>query len=199
MTVTVAMSWIPIALVSLYILCIFGCNVQFNYKSSTYTVITTKPDTLLPWVNISKICKSSGGFLASLTSVNETEAVVEFVTEQCSGVGIYMIGLSRQSGLERNISENWIWETGEVFTGDISWSTNDPNIPNLIFSGVRIYIRKNKPPELRDFNAEKSNIPNNYICEFKKRLDANSAPNTCYETLRQCVRCRRPDNYKKLK
>ncbi|XP_033125232.1 uncharacterized protein LOC117123437 [Anneissia japonica] len=183
-----------IAGVAIYVTCIFtftsmACT-DFSYQLSNYQVgrITTS----ITWLEVSSICKSSGGQLVSFNTADESAALLDFLTKNCPS-GLYVIGLSRKSGLRRDISANWIWETGEAYQGEIPWNIqvlSDPNEPNAVRSGVRINIEDGK---FRDCNVH-GDLKTwyrtyGYICE--KHVSPNS---TYFQTTQQLIGCRHHDS-----
>ncbi|XP_033114268.1 uncharacterized protein LOC117114689 [Anneissia japonica] len=108
-------------------------------------------------------CESSRGYLASLTTAEELNAVLDYMVKKYN-YGKYVIGLSRQAGLNRSVDENWKWETGEVFNSSyIPWVPSQPNENSKNSAGIRIDITSGKildHPPTTYFGAK------GYICEY---------------------------------
>ncbi|XP_071959392.1 layilin-like [Antedon mediterranea] len=150
------------------------------------------PETVLPnRKEAEEICTSSSGQLASLTTEQELKTVYSFLTTFCPTTGDVTIGLQRQSGLERNVRQNWIWSSGEQYTGDINWGNSDPNIDNSKNACVRLVVKKGKPPMFLD------NIFNRKIQAFmcEKHVDELYSPSGTpyFRKMQLSHGCRRHD------
>ncbi|XP_071953204.1 macrophage mannose receptor 1-like [Antedon mediterranea] len=120
-----------------------------------------KPE--MTWSDAKADCKSSGGYLVSLLTSGEVTAVLEYVNE-FYGKGVYVIGLSRQAGLDKDVDANWKWEIGQTFGSNIGWYHDEPNSNKSDIAGVAI---RTSDVKLKDYNAEdklRSHI-DGYICE----------------------------------
>ncbi|XP_033125246.1 uncharacterized protein LOC117123443 [Anneissia japonica] len=170
--------------IAMYITCISPCT-NFSYNSTNYEVRSiTAP---LTWLDVNSICKSFGGQLVSLNTPDEYAALLYFLQTNCH-VGIYAIGLSRQPGLDRYVSANWIWESGEAYEGQINWEGRDPGCSNSKHCVVRML---SKNGNFRDFSATRDlskTTTRGYICE--KHVNQNS---TYFKTTLPLTGCRHHD------
>ncbi|XP_071958952.1 macrophage mannose receptor 1-like [Antedon mediterranea] len=144
-----------------------SCNL-FTFNTSIYSIHVHKesesPDVRPTQLQAEKICMSSGGQLVSLTTEQELKAVYNFLKNFCP-IMSYTVGLSRQSGLERNVSQNWVWSSGEQHTGEINWGFTDPNVDNSETAFARLFVEEGNvglPIFLENPEEAKAN---GYICE----------------------------------
>lgn len=120
----------------------WGCNGSVGVRpafylntDAEYTVIKDSADdesgtnndhtyvlyeSAMTWKEAEAFCESKGGYLATITSEEENNMVIQLLEEQGSK-NCYWIGMNRD-----NADGNWMWVTGEdvVYT---NWTAGEPN------------------------------------------------------------------------
>ncbi|XP_033105326.1 uncharacterized protein LOC117107699 [Anneissia japonica] len=138
---------------------------KFQYKWSEYNVGLLGKKEI--WSDLKKICESSGGYLASFTTVDEVVAVLDYIKNRTNYPdGKYEIGLSRQAGLPRNVDANWKWETGEEFRSSIQWAVLEPTLSRSKKCGARIDISTGLLFDIPATDINPNVQSKGYICEY---------------------------------
>ncbi|XP_033111489.1 uncharacterized protein LOC117112511 [Anneissia japonica] len=136
---------------------------KFQYKWSEYNVGLLEQKEI--WSDLKKICASSSGYLASFTTVDEFDAVLDYIRNNYPG-GMYVIGLSRQADLDRNVDANWKWETGEEFHSSIQWGGRDPDLNSSTQCATRIATITGLLFDIPATTLNPAFRSKGYICEY---------------------------------
>ncbi|XP_071964181.1 uncharacterized protein [Antedon mediterranea] len=124
-------------ILNVYIYGNFGDSV-FKYSGSRYTIVNAVHNNFETRRDAREFCESHGELLVSLTTADEAAAVNDFMSTHYPNMN-FVVGLSREAGLDRDVDSNWIWETGEHLDSDvIKWHTNRPEINNTESAGCRM-------------------------------------------------------------
>ncbi|XP_033120969.1 uncharacterized protein LOC117120070 [Anneissia japonica] len=171
---------------------------KFQYKCSEYNVGLIEQKEI--WSDLKKICESSGGYLASFTTVDEFDAVLDYIRNNYPD-GMYEIGLSRQAGLDRNVDANWKWETGEEFRSSIQWGGSDPDLSSSKQCGARIEMTTGLLWDIPATNKNPNAKSEGYICEYDSlyfQSVKNRGVTMDASYMRCALRCLRPVSYTHL-
>ncbi|XP_033124933.1 uncharacterized protein LOC117123191, partial [Anneissia japonica] len=151
---------------------------SFHYRRSKYTVYLLEEKEI--WLNLKQICESSGGYLASFTTVDELKSVLEYVRMNYPD-GLYEIGLSRQAGLDRNVDANWKWETGEGFNYSIPWGNSQPDLSNYDHCAVRIRVSTGNMYDIPVTVINPNEKSRGYICEYGITIHCERHNGGCFD------------------
>ncbi|XP_071965316.1 uncharacterized protein [Antedon mediterranea] len=118
---------------------IYGKGVsEFMYGGSRYTVVDTVQNNVVKRRDAREFCESYGELLVSLTTADEAAAVNDFMSTHYPD-DTFVIGLSREAGLDRYVDFNWLWETGEHLDTDVvEWEGSAPNVGSIYSAAVRL-------------------------------------------------------------
>ena len=123
-----------------------------EYKGHYYKVF----EYSMSWNSAMNVCRSLGGYLATITSERENE-VIKRLFMQDHNQEAYWIGGYK----DRN--SNWSWVTGEAFEYS-HWAHGEPNNSGGDENRLEYFAHTNS---IGTWNDRKENFNHGFICEWE--------------------------------
>ena len=120
-----------------------------KYNGHIYAIFTDISD----WYAAKSHCEDRGGYLATVTSSDELEAMKRYMGYTSKATDVW-IGAYKENNV-------WNWVSGEKF----EFSNWDPYEPNDV-DGYEYYIEMNHT-YFGGWNDEDFDVENNYFCEWE--------------------------------